>query len=256
MEVTGAVAGVRAVLLDIDDTLVDTRGAFRHALAVVGASHLPAAPDADALVAVWRTDSGGWYRAYTRGEVSYREQRMRRANELHERFGGAPLDDVAYDAWDEEFEAAFRDGWRAHEDAVTLVEALAEAGVPCGAVSNAAVAYQRHKLAAVGLEQVPMLVGTDTFGVGKPDPRVFLEGARLLGVEPTACMYVGDERDLDPVAALAAGLGVGVWIDRPGTRHDGHPGSHAGAGDDAGHVWRVETLTEVAAWFGPGATVR
>ena len=28
--------GITAVLLDIDDTLVDTHGAFRHALAVVG----------------------------------------------------------------------------------------------------------------------------------------------------------------------------------------------------------------------------
>ena len=242
---------ITAVLLDIDDTLVDTRGAFRHALAVVAERHLPGPADADALVAVWRADANGWYRAFTRGEVGYREQRMRRANELHALFGGPDMDDSAFDAWDEEFEAAFQSGWLAHADAVELLDAFDAAGIVYGAVSNAAVAYQTAKLAHAGLDRVPMLVGTDTFGVGKPDPRVFLEGARLLGAQPASAGYVGDELDIDARAAIAAGLGLGVWIDRPGSRRDGHPG-----GDDSAplgeRVVRVESLSGVIEALGLG----
>ena len=73
MPITTDVSSVRAVLLDIDDTLVDTRMAFRHALAVVGERHLPGPVDADALVATWRADVNGWYRAFARGELGYRE---------------------------------------------------------------------------------------------------------------------------------------------------------------------------------------
>ena len=84
---------IRAVLFDVDDTLVDTRGAFRHALATVGERYLDAPVTADELTHVWRTDTGGHYRAHTRGEISYREQRKRRANELHALYGGPSLED-------------------------------------------------------------------------------------------------------------------------------------------------------------------
>ncbi len=108
---------IRAVLFDVDDTLVDTVGAFRHALTSVASAYLSTPVDPDELTATWRTDVGGHYRAHTRGEITYREQRHRRANALHELYGGPVLDDEGYDAWNAEFEQAFRDGWRAHDDA-------------------------------------------------------------------------------------------------------------------------------------------
>ena len=62
-----------------------------------------------------------------------------------------------------------------------------------------------------------MLVGVDTLGFGKPDPRVFVEACRRLGTAPERTAYVGDELDVDAVAARAAGL-LGIWVDRPGGR--------------------------------------
>ena len=236
---------IAGVLLDIDDTLVDSRGAFRHALQVVGDLYLAPGFDVDDMTAHWRADAAGWYRSHARGEITHREQRMRRANLLHEAYGGPVLDEAAYNEWDAQFEAAFRAGWRAHDDAAVLLDQLDEAGVAYGAVSNADSVYQAMKLAAVGLARVPMLVGVDTFGKGKPDPRVFLEGARLLGVDPALTAYVGDEKDIDAGAAYAAGLGVGVWLDRPG----GHPQP----GQMPPGTVRVESLSDVAAVLGIGA---
>lgn len=92
-----------------------------------------------------------------------------------------------------------------------------------GCVTNAAEAQQRAKLAAVGLtDTVPLLVTLDTFGFGKPDPRVFHEAVRRLGVAPGEVLYVGDEPVIDARGAAAAGL-RGVWLDRPGRRR-GHQG--------------------------------
>lgn len=208
---------VVGVLLDVDDTLVDTQGAFGHALAKIASRYLPAGVDVDEVATFWRLDRHDWYRAHTRGEIDFRQQRMRRANDLHEVYGGPAMDDAAYDLWDEDFERYFQEGWRAHDDAHVFLDELERRGIPYGAVSNAAVAYQTHKLERCGLGRVPMLVGVDTFGVGKPDPRVFLEGAARLGTEPARTVYVGDEYDIDAVAAAAAGL-VAVWLDRPGAR--------------------------------------
>lgn len=211
---------VDGVLLDIDDTLVDTRAAFAHALAVVSAQYLPhlGADRLPELLAVWRADRGGHYRAYTRGETDHRTQRMARANDLHAIVGGPILDDAAYDRWDATFESGFADGWAPHPDASACVDRLLAAGIRVGAVTNAGVDYQTGKLARTGFGgRVPVLVGVDTFGVGKPDPRVFTRACALLGTAPARTAYVGDELDVDAAAAGAAGL-IGVWLDRPGGR--------------------------------------
>lgn len=212
-------AAVDGVLFDVDDTLVDTRGAFAVALAAVARTWLPhVPPERDGeLLAHWRADARGDYRRFTRGEVSYRDQRMARANALHADFGGPVLDDAAYDRWDALFEDRFTGAWAAHRDAAPVVARLRAAGVRVGALSNAATAYQERKLARAGLAaDVPMLVGVDTLGFGKPDPRVFTEACRRLGTEPARTAYVGDELDVDARAAVAAGL-RGVWLDRSGT---------------------------------------
>ena len=51
------------------------------------------------------------------------------------------------------------------------------------------------------------IVSGDTTPHAKPHPEPLYEAARRLGVEPTRCVYVGDdERDI--VAGLAAGMGT------------------------------------------------
>lgn len=225
---TGVSAGVSTglvdgVLFDIDDTLVDTRAAFGRALADTSVAYLPDLPAArhGEVLDLWRADSGGYYRRYTSGALGYRAQRMARANELQDVFGGPALDEAGFDAWDAVFEAGFQGAWAAHDDAAHVVADLLAAGVPIGALSNASVADQVRKLERVGLGgAVPMLVGVDTLGFGKPDPRVFLEACRLLGTDPARTAYVGDELDIDASAAREAGL-VGVWLDRPESRR--HP---------------------------------
>jgi phosphoglycolate phosphatase len=48
-------------------------------------------------------------------------------------------------------------------------------------------------------------VSGDTTGFAKPHPAPLLEGARLLGLAPEACWYVGDDlRDIE--AGHAAGM--------------------------------------------------
>lgn len=234
----GTAKAVVGVLLDIDDTLVDTRGAFAHALGVVAARYLAPGFDVEAMTTHWRADVSGWYRAHTRGEITHKDQRMRRANELHAAFGGPQMGTAEYEAWDEIFEAGFKEGWRPHPDAEQLLDTLDRCGFEYGAVSNAESGYQELKLQRCGLGRVRMLVGTDHYGVGKPDPRVFLEGARMLGLDPASVVYVGDEADIDAAAAVRAGLAMGIWLDRPG--------GHSHTDELAPGVVRIESLTQIA----------
>jgi putative hydrolase of the HAD superfamily len=206
---------VRAVLLDVDDTLVDTRAAFRAAITGVVSTWMPHLNDAGRERAVlrWAHDPTGSFRRFTRGEISMAQQRRIRVSDLHGAFGGPPVDDATFAAWDAAYETTFRGAWRATQDGVRLVARLERLGVPFGVVTNLHAAYQEGKLTAVGLGHLRVLGSLDTVGVGKPDPRIFLAGCAGLGVAPGEVAYVGDEPDIDAAAAAEAGL-VGVWLDR------------------------------------------
>lgn len=252
-ETTAApLAGTRAVIFDVDDTLVDTRASFRNALGAVARVYLPHLGEGaeEDLLLHWRQDPGGYYARYTRGELDQTEQRRLRANQLHTAFDGPKLRPQDYPAWNALYLEGFDSDWRAFDDSADTLRTLAKAGIAVGLLTNATEDSTRYKLAAAGIADLaPLLVAVDTLGVGKPDPRVFHESARRLGVVPGGAVYVGDELDGDALGAIAAGMG-GVWLDRPGTRRGGSRFREdpAIAHDGGAHV--IESLTELPGLLG------
>ena len=236
--------GVAAVLLDIDDTLVDTRAGFAAGMRAVAGVYLVHLGDDGPAAALehWVSDPGGHFAAFTRGETSFEEQRRARAGRLHRDLGAVGLDEPGFTRWNLTYETGFRDAWVALPGAHELVVALGAITpiLPFGAVTNAQVDYQRDKLDRTGLGALPVLVGTDTLGIGKPDPRVFHHACLLLGVDPGRTVYIGNDLVVDAQAAVAAGL-LGVWFDRghepvPTLPPDGLP--------------VVRSLTELIRWLG------
>ena len=240
-------AGLDAVLLDIDDTLVDTRGAFTAGMRAVANRYLahlgPAGPGA--ALEHWVRDPGGYFPAFTSGRLGFVEQRRLRATAMHRDLGGPDLDDDTFTAWNLTYEQAFREAWVAVTDAVDLLERLVRCALPFGAVTNTQVDYQRDKLERTGLCALPILVGTDTLGVGKPDPRVFRHACTLLGVDPARTVYVGNDLAVDAQAAAAAGL-LAVWFDR----------GHEVALVAPTRLPVVRSLAELARWLGLPASPR
>ena len=236
-------AGVEAVLLDIDDTLVDTRAGFTAGMRAVARTYLGHLGDGGPSRALehWVSDPGAHFAAFTRGEVDFEQQRRARAERLHRDLGAVALDGPGFARWNRTYEDAFRDAWVALPGAVDLVTALEASSprLPFGALTNAQVAYQRDKLVRTGLAAVPVLVGTDTLGLGKPDPRVFHHACALLGARPHRTVYVGNDLAVDAQAAVAAGL-QGVWFDRG---HDSAPPPPSG-------LPVVRSLAELTAWLG------
>lgn len=227
---------VDAVLLDIDDTLLDTRAAFFAAIRAVAQTWLGHLGDDryDDVALRWIADVGGHFRTFTRGEITIGEQRRRRAADLQDAFGGQPLDDAQFAEWDAAYRTAFRGAWHLHDDALPLLDALRDADVPVGALSNSSRELSVEKLARLGLtERLPLLVSPDDLGFGKPDPRVFALACQRLGSRPIRTAYVGDELDVDALGAADAGL-VGVWLDRSGS-----------GADPTGRVLRVSALADV-----------
>lgn len=70
-----------------------------------------------------------------------------------------------------------------------------------------------HNLALYGVDHFfNPIVTSAGLGLRKPDPRIFLETARLLGLRPAACAYVGDTVSRDVTGARGAGYGMAIQI--------------------------------------------
>ena len=123
-----------------------------------------------------------------------------------------------------------------------LLLALEVAGLKWGVVTNKPAYLTEPLMAALELTpRAACIVSGDTLPQRKPHPAPLLHGAAQAGLDPAACVYVGDaERDVQ--AALAAGMtalvahfGYLADTDRPDTW-----GAHGS----------VHSMADIATWLG------
>ena len=87
-----------------------------------------------------------------------------------------------------------------------LLDGLEARGLRWGIVTNKAERYTRPVLAALGLaERAGAIVSGDTTPHPKPHPAPLLHATELLAVDPSQCVYVGDDLR-DVTAGNAAGM--------------------------------------------------
>ncbi len=120
------------------------------------------------------------------------------------------LDEAAREALVPEFLAVYREELGRHSRLFDGIDAMLRAleadGARWGIITNKAEYLARDVVAGLGWEQrCAVLVGGDTYAEKKPHPLPLLEAARTLGVDPAACVYVGDD-ERDVLAARAAGM--------------------------------------------------
>ena len=225
--------GSSGLLLDVDDTIVDTQEAMVVAGADAAAAIWPERSDHRAMAQRYYDDPERWFPRYAAGDIAFDAMREGRLREVARAFG-VELPTRAHLAYEDAYAPAFRLAQRLFPDTPGLLAAANAAGLPVALLTNSAEAPTRIKLEALDLlGRFDVVVTTDTLGFGKPDPRVYLEACRLLDLPPEQVVCIGDNLEWDVLGAQAAGL-RGVWLDRSG---DGEPAS----------VVTVRSLDEVAA---------
>ena len=230
---------VRAVVFDVDGTLVDHDRAQREGLTAHlrnGAGTLD-----DTTWARWRQLEEHHFARYLAGELSFQEQRRERVRG----FTGDRLADAAADAWFDAYRVRFEAAWRLFDDVLETLDQLA--GVTLAAFSNVSGPYTRHKLERLGLlDRFALAWGVDDVGAAKPDPRTYTTVLAALGVDTGHAVHVGDRYDSDARGACDAGV-RGVWLDRPGAE----PAGRRPPGEPDPRVTVVTSLTEVVALVAP-----
>ncbi len=195
---------IRALLLDLDDTLTDDRRAMAAAVVQLR-EQLGLTPSEDSRVIAARWDAIGrslwaWCAA---GEISFAAQRRAR---LRETFGIALADQQA-DAMFDEYLHLYTLQWSLLPGATEFLGATAH--LPCALDTNGHRAQVRKKLQALGLTaQFQVVVTPEDCGAKKPDPRIFLYAMARLGVQPQQALMVGDNPLSDIAPAVALGMQV------------------------------------------------
>jgi putative hydrolase of the HAD superfamily len=230
-----------AVLFDLDDTLLDADTAWRSGIARL----LTRCPqvDRDAARLAWDTAFKRHFPLYLAGEMTFAEHQAARIRSWAT-LVDVPVPTGAELDWFGDYLAGYSAAWTAFADVAPCLTALA--GMRFGVITNGESVQQRAKIAALGLtEAFAVVVASGDIGIAKPDPRIFRHAVRQLGTVPDRCVFVGDRRDTDALAAAAAGM-KGVWLNR--TFGEQVAGAAPPAGEE---IPEIATLAELPMLLDP-----
>jgi len=212
-------APLEAVLLDLDDTILDNQAGLEEVWDRVSAEL--AARLGDVSASVVRVELGAaseWYWAdderHRLGRLDMPGSRravLARVLATLGRPDARLADEVAA------FYCELRDAaYAPFPGALDALAKLRTRTSALGLVTNGAAAAQRSKVERWGLAELFDVIAIEgEVGAGKPDPRHFGHALAALDVDPAATLMAGDNYQCDVVGALELGMHA-VWIDREG----------------------------------------
>ena len=194
---------IRAVVLDLDDTLIASERARKRAYTRLGADGI----DPREATAV----NARWFDRYHAGECSLEELRTGRWIELGLTPERASEVDERYRAHHTQI--------RPRRGALRTLQTLHDAGLKLVLLSNAGIDYVRDRVAASRFDGLLDGIVDIAAADFKPHPDAFQAALDIAGESPVHTAMVGDNLQADIEGALSAGFGRAIWL----TRRNPHP---------------------------------
>jgi REG-2-like HAD superfamily hydrolase len=211
---TDAKLPLRAVFLDIGDTVMRPNPSWEHVYAMAF-EEFGIHVEIDDLHAALRRayHHGGW--GMDGGFEPSEETSFQRTVEIDAaaiaELGLPPMPDAFYRRLAELFMVT--SSWHIFPDAYPALEALQERHLKVGAVSNWVWNLPELLHALDLVSHFDFIAASARIGFEKPDPRIFQWALQEADVDPAAVIHVGDHVDADVEGALGVGIDP-VLIDR------------------------------------------
>jgi putative hydrolase of the HAD superfamily len=206
----------RALLVDIDDTVIDWMGPAHDAVVTSIATHRSFAErDPGAVADRFMEIVEETHALWMAGELSVDQLRAERIRRLVRETGNEIDPDEALvlaDAYRRAHLAARRPVAGAGE----LLAEVRRLSARVVAVTNNLVSEQEDKLRHTNLRHLfDDLVISEAAGVNKPDPAIFEIALRAADAAPSEAVMLGDSWENDVVGAFRMGIAA-AWLDRRG----------------------------------------
>jgi len=209
----------RAILLDLDDTILDDTGLVHESWREACAGHadrLAPFDTATVVAAIRKTSKWFWDdpERHRKGRLQLEGARRDVVRLALKELG---IDDA-------ELASCIGDAYSHHRDvgmapfpnAIDTVRWLRDSGRRLALLTNGAAMAQRKKISRFELADLFDAIFVEgELGFGKPDERVYWRALEALEVEPADAWMVGDNLDWDVGTPQKLGM-TGVWIDARG----------------------------------------
>lgn len=202
---------IRAVLLDLDDTLFDHRHGARQALAAVRGAHECFSSIAPADLERRHSEIlEALHLQVLAGTLRLDDARRERFRRLFEGAGVVP-EPALVEAAAATYRDRYQTSWREVRGATALLEAL-RGRARVGVVSNNLTREQHDKLRFCGFDaHLDAVVISEEAGVSKPDPAIFSIALERIGAAAEETVMIGDAWRTDIAGARAAGIRA-IWF--------------------------------------------
>ena len=209
---------IKAVIFDIDGTMLDHKGAQQAGLVKLYGMLVEAQRvSADEFVAIWQQETDRYWEQYQVGKVTFVQQRLLRVKAVFERLGEYASDETAMRVFGA-YLAEYERSWRLYDDVLPCLESLGE--YTLAVISNGDSGQQRRKLERTGIaSRFESVVISGDLGVYKPDPGIFERSLQELGVAAEEAVYIGDHLEADALGAQEVGMRA-IWLAREGCAGD------------------------------------
>lgn len=201
---------IAMVWIDLDDTLIDFKGASRQALRQIYADERLDRffPSPKAWETSYEKHNYHLWQLYSGAQVDQATLRMERFRlPLTE----ADVADEIARAMSTRMDPVYL-GYLAEASvllpgAMSLIDSLKGMGLPIGILSNGFTEVQEHKLRVTGLDKViDIMVLSDEIGINKPNVALFDHAMKRAGQSiPSAQLMIGDNATTDIAGAISAG---------------------------------------------------
>ena len=211
-----AAAPLRAVLLDIGDTVMRPDPSWEHVYQKAFAEYGIEVPVDQLRVSLREAYRHGGY-GFEGGFEATEETSFRRSAELDQEailaLGMEPMPESFFRRLAELFNHTSH--WHVFPDAYPALEALRARGLTLGVVSNWVWSLPELLHALELVSHFDFITVSSRVGYEKPHPAIFRHALELAGAEPNEAIHVGDNLSADVAGAQAVGIQP-VLIDRHG----------------------------------------
>ena len=204
---------IKAILFDLDDTLVNSRQAEFNAICEFKKLYNEFKQvENNEFSKQWSRITTERYEKYFRGEISFEKLRIERMKGLFNYYKTTISDGEAEEKY-KQYQEIYEKNWNLFDDAEEVLNNL-HTKYRLAIISNGDTVQQRKKIEYTGLNKYFLeIVISSEVGVSKPDRRIFELTCERMNVKPEECIMIGDKFSVDVEGGINAGI-TSIWVDR------------------------------------------